>query len=785
MERQATQAHARTARIRNLVVFAVLASVLGVLLWLGIARRTSRAVPLIYVACAGNNHVQVIDLASGRTLRKIYAGIAPWRLVASPDKKRLWVQHWYSGTTTVVGLDDHEIIGVISSRGPGAFTARGDQFLTFDWPSSTLLKVDPQSLATITEQSTEVRKVYDVAPDPDGQTLYLAQFDPMAKGQHERYGYVLGYPLGESDPAKVVPVSRRTGKSPIHVRTAGGGAFTISADHETNGLSLINKLGDGRAVPSCPSPHAITLSADETSMVVACWSGDGSPKSQIVSYRTNFQQRPWPAIAEEASVTIVGGLVAASFSPSGDRVYVVDRTGNRLLELDAKTLGSLREFPTGDVPLDVVVIDVPPAARDRLNSEEGRSRVLLKKALALLQQRSRPVSDLSWTETTRPSAAEGANDAPQEGADVEALEGVRHLRAFLKAPDSLRFELEDGSFRLAQGGHAVSLDAQGRFWVAPRQDLAGALFGLSNLSVDDAVRRLAGDVAHSPYLRGGVAVDLIREIREADDHYYLIGASKPGERVSQLWVDARTGRATNLVEQFPTFEAAGHGSRAFGGIVETKFEQFAVVGGVEFPTRLQRIVDGRRKQEVRIEGLVVNSALDATKFDVTRLGGATPGHEAQPLAADASGRRESDEPGHPVAVMPATFLSRPQEPHAGYTTSPPTSGPVLPYLADWGIHRVPVPLELQVHNLEHGGVAIQYNCPEGCPDLVAKLEGMARGREFVLVAPFPLMSKRIALTAWGRVDTLDELDSPRIQRFIESYAGKDHSSDVKHLSGAR
>jgi hypothetical protein len=69
--------------------------------------------------------------------------------------------------------------------------------------------------------------------------------------------------------------------------------------------------------------------------------------------------------------------------------------------------------------------------------------------------------------------------------------------------------------------------------------------------------------------------------------------------------------------------------------------------------------------------------------------------------------------------------------------------------------------------------------------LVAKLEAMARGREFVLVAPFPLMSKRIALTAWGRVDTLDELDSPRIQRFIESYAGKDHSSDVEHLSGAR
>lgn len=54
---------------------------------------------LAYVAVAGNNHIQVVDLATGKTLRKIYSGATPWRLIPAPDGKALWVQHWSPGTT--------------------------------------------------------------------------------------------------------------------------------------------------------------------------------------------------------------------------------------------------------------------------------------------------------------------------------------------------------------------------------------------------------------------------------------------------------------------------------------------------------------------------------------------------------------------------------------------------------------------------------------------------------------------------------------------------------------
>ena len=115
------------------------------------------------------------------------------------------------------------------------------------------------------------------------------------------------------------------------------------------------------------------------------------------------------------------------------------------------------------------------------------------------------------------------------------------------------------------------------------------------------------------------------------------------------------------------------------------------------------------------------------------------------------------------------------EPHVAYNSDPPTSGPHLPYLAPWGVHNVPITRELQVHNLEDGGVVIQYYCPNGCPDLVDKLTAIVKGYDRqVVLAPYPGMKTRIALTAWTRLDAFDEYDEGRIVRFIRAYRGIDH-----------
>jgi len=158
------------------------------------------------------------------------------------------------------------------------------------------------------------------------------------------------------------------------------------------------------------------------------------------------------------------------------------------------------------------------------------------------------------------------------------------------------------------------------------------------------------------------------------------------------------------------------------------------------------------------------------------------------------------EPGQTIPLLGNDHVPSPSTPHIPYNSAPPTSGPHLPWVARWGVHTTPILRELQVHNLEDGGVLVQYNCPTPCPDLVSKLGGLAdryrqkaeaerttvsplrkdravppRSRyDHLIVAPYPDMERRIALTAWGRIDAFDEYDEARIVRFIEAYIGIDH-----------
>ena len=133
----------------------------------------------------------------------------------------------------------------------------------------------------------------------------------------------------------------------------------------------------------------------------------------------------------------------------------------------------------------------------------------------------------------------------------------------------------------------------------------------------------------------------------------------------------------------------------------------------------------------------------------------------------------ADRPGRKLDDLGNEHIQTASDPHAAYNSDPPTSGPHLPYIAPWGVHTRPIPPELQVHNLEDGGVVVQYSCE--CPELIEKLRGIVRRYDKqVIVAPYPPMKTRIALTAWTRIDAFEEFDEKRIVRFIDAYRGIDH-----------
>src|SRR6184192_4136745 len=87
-------------------------------------------------------------------------------------------------------------------------------------------------------------------------------------------------------------------------------------------------------------------------------------------------------------------------------------------------------------------------------------------------------------------------------------------------------------------------------------------------------------------------------------------------------------------------------------------------------------------------------------------------------------RAQANLPGVQFPDQGNLHVASPDTPHEKYNSDPPTSGPHLPYIAPWGVHTRPIPQPLQVHNLEDGGVLVQYNCD--CPELVERLRAIVR-----------------------------------------------------------
>jgi hypothetical protein len=104
-----------------------------------------------------------------------------------------------------------------------------------------------------------------------------------------------------------------------------------------------------------------------------------------------------------------------------------------------------------------------------------------------------------------------------------------------------------------------------------------------------------------------------------------------------------------------------------------------------------------------------------------------------------------------------------------YNSDPPTSGEHWASTTSWGIHDEPVPNELQVHNLEHGGIVIQYNSSVSDEEINQLEQIVAQCNVKLLLAPRPDMTQRIAVTAWTWKLDLDVVDTVQINDFISAH----------------
>ena len=141
----------------------------------------------------------------------------------------------------------------------------------------------------------------------------------------------------------------------------------------------------------------------------------------------------------------------------------------------------------------------------------------------------------------------------------------------------------------------------------------------------------------------------------------------------------------------------------------------------------------------------------------------------------AIGTQIADE-GTPSHIDPSTQWT--------YKFYPPTSGPHYSVAGSapvaWG--TVDNLVEGQfVHNLEHGGIVVLYNCPSGsdCTMLKDKLTNYVKnlapveptyGESKMVMTPYSHgMQKKVALVAWHYIEFLDAYDQNAITQFYENH----------------
>src|SRR5262252_2576321 len=94
------------------------------------------------------------------------------------------------------------------------------------------------------------------------------------------------------------------------------------------------------------------------------------------------------------------------------------------------------------------------------------------------------------------------------------------------------------------------------------------------------------------------------------------------------------------------------------------------------------------------------------------------------LTACHGGSTGPDAPGtcavtitHDTPLLAASHV--PQGSVVDWPMNPPTSGPHYPDLTAWATtYPFAVMRGNYLHNEEHGGIVMLYNCADGCPDVV-------------------------------------------------------------------
>jgi hypothetical protein len=131
--------------------------------------------------------------------------------------------------------------------------------------------------------------------------------------------------------------------------------------------------------------------------------------------------------------------------------------------------------------------------------------------------------------------------------------------------------------------------------------------------------------------------------------------------------------------------------------------------------------------------------------------------------------------GEQVADMGNPHIQSETDQHVPYNSNPPTSGPHTGgNIGPWGVTTQPIPDEITIHNLEHGGVLIHYrqDVDQATLDQLTTLTRQLQQQSpCVLLLPRAVdkLDVPVAVTAWNWLLKQPTVDTNQIQSFFRQH----------------
>jgi hypothetical protein len=159
-------------------------------------------------------------------------------------------------------------------------------------------------------------------------------------------------------------------------------------------------------------------------------------------------------------------------------------------------------------------------------------------------------------------------------------------------------------------------------------------------------------------------------------------------------------------------------------------------------------------------------ALIAVVLFVVLGGGGSGGAKAASNALAVAGCRYKHYPAQPRLPHYTTLTPSPAP---SWNSFPPSSGRHYYQWVLWGDYTEPQPLIKEVHNLEHGGMIIQYGSKVPKADVRKINDFWQSDPNAMLVAPLPKLGDKIALTAWTQWAECTKFDQNAFAKFRSAF----------------